>query len=159
MSEEFEVIGESIIVKENPQNERHNKFNSPRNDINALALLLIEFMRGLLPVDLYWDLKWDDKREITSTENNVDYFQFNLISKIFHFDFFFVQIIFKNVECKEALIEFLLTARDPKHDLPDYEVFKNILRTELDKHKNEPNYDQFDWQINDEIEEEYCQIQ
>lgn len=42
-------------------------------------------------------------------------------------------------------------SQDPKHDQPDYEAFRNLLRTELEKHKDEPNYDKFDWQITDNI--------
>lgn len=38
-------------------------------------------------------------------------------------------------------------SKDPKHDLPDYEAFKNLLRAELEKHKDKPNNDKFEWQI------------
>lgn len=29
----------------------------------------------------------------------------------------------------------------------DYDELRRILQTELDKHKDEPNYDKLDWQI------------
>lgn len=54
-------------------------------------------------------------------------------------------MIFREEKSK-ILEHFLLTARDPKHDLPDYNMFRNILNTELAKYKNESNYDVFDWQ-------------
>lgn len=65
---------------------------------------------------------------------------------IISFFIFYSQEYIGNVECKEALLTFLDMAKDPKNDQPDYEAFRNILKTELEKHKNEPNYHKFDWQ-------------
>lgn len=28
-----------------------------------------------------------------------------------------------------------------------YEEFRNVLQTELEQHRNEPNYDKFEWQF------------
>lgn len=36
-----------------------------------------------------------------------------------------------------------------KHDRLDYEAFRNLFRTELEKHKNGSNDDKFDWQMTD----------
>lgn len=61
------------------------------------------------------------------------------------------QDLFGDAEGKETLTEFLQMARNSKYDRPDYEAFRNLLRKELEKHRNEPNYDKFDWQITDTI--------
>lgn len=36
---------------------------------------------------------------------------------------------------------------DSESIYPNYEILENILQTELDKHKNDPNFHEFDWQI------------
>lgn len=53
-----------------------------------------------------------------------------------------------NKNCRETLLKFSQMSKDSIHDQPDYEAFRNVLRTELEKHKDEPNYDKFDWQLN-----------
>lgn len=54
---------------------------------------------------------------------------------------------FDNTGFKEVFEQFEQKAKYPKTEKPDYEGVRKILRTELEKHKNEPNYDKFDWQI------------
>lgn len=41
----------------------------------------------------------------------------------------------------KKLIEHLRT-KNP----PDYEIMRNLFQMELDKHKNESDFDKFDWQ-------------
>lgn len=51
------------------------------------------------------------------------------------------------MDCKETLKKFLQKAECPLTEEPDYDDLRNILMTELEKHRNELNYDKFDWQI------------
>lgn len=71
MSEEFETIGESIRVKAFPGNEIIGKIQSPRHDIKMLAMMLIEFLRGKIPNNLYWDLRESNEGKFTSKEFQV----------------------------------------------------------------------------------------
>lgn len=50
------------------------------------------------------------------------------------------------MDCNETLEEFEQKVQNLKSDQIDYEELRRILRTELEKHKNEPNYEKFDWQ-------------
>lgn len=52
------------------------------------------------------------------------------------------------VDSTEAITEFTNLARDKlvSGNQIDYDEFRNILKTELEKHRNEPDYDKFDWQ-------------
>lgn len=51
-------------------------------------------------------------------------------------------------EGAETLTEFKNLARSLNSKEPDYDAneFRNILQTELEKHRNESDYDKFDWQ-------------
>lgn len=64
---------------------------------------------------------------------------------------FLFQLYVGDIDCKETLLEFSRMSKDSKHDLPNYEAFRNVLRKELEKHKNESNYGQFEWQITDRL--------
>lgn len=47
----------------------------------------------------------------------------------------------------QTLIDFdKLIKHLASNNLPDYDTFRNVLNTELDKHRNEPDFDKFDWQ-------------
>lgn len=45
---------------------------------------------------------------------------------------------------KEAMNEYLFTRMSGP--VGYYEKLRNVFKTELEKHKNESNYDKFDWQ-------------
>lgn len=59
----------------------------------------------------------------------------------------FIQEIDEKVNCRAALKEFLSETMYPKYNEVDYDELRRILQTELEKYKNESNYDKFDWQI------------
>lgn len=62
-----------------------------------------------------------------------------------HFDFF--QNISGDKTFINALIEFFKINDDSYSGQPDHDSLRNILQNELENHKDEPNYDKFDWQI------------
>lgn len=35
----------------------------------------------------------------------------------------------------------------PETTKPDYRILRKIMKTELEKHKNEPTYEKFEWQL------------
>lgn len=53
----------------------------------------------------------------------------------------------QKIEGKEVLEKFAHKAQYPKTERPDYDELKRILSTELEKHKNEPKYNSFDWLV------------
>lgn len=55
---------------------------------------------------------------------------------------------FNFIDDTTAMIAFLNLAEQTMQstDQPDYDAFRNILFTELEKHKNEADFDKFDWQ-------------
>lgn len=52
----------------------------------------------------------------------------------------------REVDCKEALDEFKDKALYPATKKPDYGELRKILNLELKKHRNDPNYNQFECQ-------------
>lgn len=62
-SEEYEIVGDSFILKEIPFNNRSTKIKTPRHDLKALAIILIEF-GGV-------KIKQKDGTEITDDEFHV----------------------------------------------------------------------------------------
>lgn len=50
------------------------------------------------------------------------------------------------MDCLDALEVFLSKSQHPQIKKPDYDELRRILINELEKRRNEPNYDQFDWE-------------
>lgn len=105
-----------------------------RFDLVRLAHVLIGFAQGD-----YLNNKDDD---------GVCIFQgiFSTFHEIVSYFSFLIQELDDEADCLGALEIFLQKAQHPTTEKPDYEELKQILSTELEKHKNETNYDKFDWE-------------
>lgn len=58
-----------------------------------------------------------------------------------------LQEIKSHNEVIRSIMELIQINKEFELGLPDYEALRNILMAELKKHRNEPNFDKFDWQI------------
>lgn len=54
--------------------------------------------------------------------------------------------MFRVAECREVLNKIVELAENSKTIKPNYEKFREYLQNELEEHKNQPNYNKFDWQ-------------
>lgn len=73
----------------------------------------------------------------------------NLLLFVLHLLIAFLQgdTVNHEVDCKETLELFEYQVLNQKATIPDYEELRRILSAELVKHKNEPNYEKLDWQL------------
>lgn len=113
-----------------------NKTKSPMQDIIDLTVTLNDFLGDRI---LKGSQNTQKQREVCNFFQQIKFF-FNLMIDT-------VQDIYERHEIMDLISNFKVKMLTSESIYPDYEALRKILETELNKHRNEMNFDKFDWQI------------